>query len=208
MNKIVLASGSPRRRELLTAMGVPHIVQGSDVDESEISADHPRTYALRAAYAKAQAVAETLSEGTIVLAADTIVTRQLVLYGKPADAEEARRVLQLLSGLTHEVITAVAVARAGSMQTAMNSCTTRVTFRSLTNLEIDAYVSTGEPMDKAGAYGIQGRGGDLIESIEGDYFNVVGLPCSLVAEMLSEEVPDLRLTVPEPPARWVSAARR
>ncbi|MDX2177695.1 MAG: Maf family protein [Candidatus Sumerlaeia bacterium] len=180
----VLASASPRRRELLAAMGIPFEVRASEVDESTIAADQPRTFALRAAYAKAMDVARRLPVGTPVLAADTVVALRSVLYGKPADADDARHMLEQLSGETHEVITAIALARAGSLECHLASETTAVTFRRLTAEEIDAYIATGEPFDKAGGYGIQGAAADLIDHIDGDYFNVVGLPCGCLLELL------------------------
>lgn len=199
---LILASASPRRRELLAAMGLPFEVVVSGVDETRIGADHPRTHALRVAFAKAKAVAANAADGRWILAADTVVTRNLILYDKPVSDGDARRILTSLSGQTHDVITAVALAKAGSAEVHMNSATTRVTFRMLSPEEIDAYIATGEPIDKAGAYGIQGAGGDLIERIDGDYFNVVGLPCKLVAQMIGDAIGPMVLKQPEPPARW------
>ncbi len=202
MTPIILASASPRRRELLIAMGIPHDVAPSTVDESLIAADHPRTFALRAAYAKAMDVARASEEGRWVLAADTVVTMNLILYGKPVDRDHARQILRVLSGQRHDVITAVALTCAGSPTAYLRAETTRVVFRELTEAEIDTYVATGEPMDKAGAYGIQGAGGELVSAIEGDYYNVVGLPCRVVAELLEEAALDLKTTLPPPPERW------
>ncbi|CAN5469135.1 Maf family protein [soil metagenome] len=202
MKPIILASASPRRTEILRAMGIPHEVRRSGVDESKITADHPRTFALRAAFAKALDVAAQVEPGRWVLAADTVVTRNLLLYGKPPNADHARRVLAQLSGETHEVITAVALAEAGAPNVLLRSVTTQVTFKPLFATDIAAYVATGEPLDKAGAYGIQGKGADLIAAIRGDYFNVVGLPCSAVAELLDEAGLSIPYTIPEAPGRW------
>lgn len=205
-SELVLASASPRRRELLTAMGIAHRVVPSAVDETSIAADHPRTYAIRCAYAKALDVAARMPADTLVLAADTVVTRRAVLFGKPATEDEAFRILRSLSGESHEVITGVALARAGRAEVQLDSATTTVAFRPLTDGDIRSYIATGEPMDKAGAYGIQGIGGDFIERIDGDYYNVVGLPCTVVARLLESHAGFASLTVPKPPERW--AARR
>lgn len=182
---LVLASGSPRRRELLERMSVPFEVIPSTVDESTIPADHPRTFALRAAYAKAADVAARVGEGRLVLAADTVVTLDGLLFGKPSSNLDARRMLTRLSGRTHEVITGLALARAGHAEVSLDSATTAVVFKTLTDHELDRYLANGEHSDKAGAYGIQGKAGAFVERLEGDYFNVMGLPCGLVARMLA-----------------------
>lgn len=199
---LILASGSPRRRELLVAMGIPFEVQKSTVDETTILADHPRTFALRAAFAKAKDVASRTGPDRWVLGADTVVTRKLRLYGKPRDPADAARMLGELSGETHDVITGMALCLSGSTTSHLLSATTRVVFRPLTPEEIDAYVATGEPMDKAGAYGIQGQGSGLIERIEGDYFNVVGLPCITLLELLREAGLFFGASIPDSPVRW------
>jgi septum formation protein len=199
---IILASASPRRREILTAMGLRFEVQASEVDESKISADHPRTFALRAAFAKANDVAARVPEGAWVLAADTVVTMQMVLYGKPADDADARRMLRALSGHTHEVITAIALVQGGRPHTHLRSERTAVSFRTLTETDIESYIRTGEPFDKAGAYGIQGHGGGLVERIQGDFFNVVGLPCGALVSLMEEAGVEAAPTVPVPPERW------
>jgi septum formation protein len=198
MNPLVLASASPRRAEILRAMAIPFEVMVSSVDESRIAADHPRTFALRAAFAKARDVAATLPEGRWVLAADTVVTRNLVLYGKPTDAAHAE-----LSNGPHQVITGVALAQSGSANTFLRAETTRVTFRPLTADEIRAYITTGEPMDKAGAYGIQGLGADLIAHLDGDYYNVVGLPSDVVIDLLTEAGAPYEPTPLRAPVRWM-----
>lgn len=199
---LVLASASPRRRELLDAMGIAHEVLPSNVDESKISADHPRTFALRAAFAKARDVSARLEEGRWVLASDTVVALGLVLFGKPADSHEAEQMLHKLSGKTHDVITAIAIARAGAPELHLRSVTTRVTFRSIDDREIAAYIATGEPFDKAGAYGIQGGAAKFVERLDGDYFTVMGLPCEAVRDLLSELWEGFSCELPTPPSRW------
>lgn len=202
--RIVLASSSPRRRELLAAMGVPFEVVTSDVDERTIPADHPRTFAIRAAYAKAHDVAQRIEGGTLVLGADTVVTHRQVLYGKPESREHARRMLQALAGEVHQVVTGIALVRAGDAGEArLDSATTEVRFRPLTPTTIAEYLDRAAYSDKAGAYGIQEPEGEgLVEAISGDYFNVVGFPCTLVADLLHEVAPELNAAVPEVPKRW------
>lgn len=158
----------------------------SKVDESRIMADHPRTFALRAAYAKAMDVAAAVPEGQWVLAADTVVTRGMILYGKPEGEADAARMLRGLSGQPHQVITGLALAQGGSPNTFLRATATTVQFRQLSDSEIAAYIRTGEPMDKAGAYGIQGLGAVLVEGIEGDHSGVVGLPVPLLVRLLAE----------------------
>ncbi len=185
-------------------MGMEFEVVESRVDESRIQADHPRTFALRAAYAKAHDVAARVSSPALVIAADTVVTYKMRLFGKPSTKDEARSMLRTLAGQTHLVITGLAVAEAGKSTVLMDSEQTRVTFRALDEATINGYIDTGEPFDKAGAYGIQGKGGQLVESIEGDYFNVVGLPCRLLLEMLSQFMDMRRFRVPTVKIPWES----
>ena len=199
---IVLASASPRRRELLAAMGITFTVAVSAVDEDAITAPDPRTLALRLALAKALAVAATQPAGTLVIGADTVVARSGVLYAKPLDGDDARRMLRELAGGPHDVITGVAVVRAGHDETMIDAARTRVVFRTLSADEIDDYVATGEPLDKAGAYGIQGHGGALVDHIEGDFHNVVGFPCALVARLLEAMAEVGDLAMPAAPARF------
>jgi septum formation protein len=183
---IVLASASPRRRELVGLLGIEYEVcpPGS---EAPLPAAHPRParLAMRLARAKALEVA-AVRPGRIIVGADTIVAVGLRLLGKPRDAAEARAMLGELSGRPHRVITGLAVvdARRSPIITLAAAETTRVVFRPLRPEEIDAYVSIGEPMDKAGAYAVQGRGAILVDGISGDYTNVVGLPVPRLAEML------------------------
>ncbi len=196
----MLASKSPRRQELLRLMGFAFEVMESGVDESAIQADHPRTFALRAAFAKAREVARRAPEPALVIAADTVVSLEMRLFGKPRSAEEARSMLRSLSGRTHIVTTAVAIAEAGRPSVLLDSEETRVHFRPLDEQTINSYIKTGEPFDKAGAYGIQGHGGALVDSIEGDYYNVVGFPCELFVKMLGQFI-DTR-GHKAPPVRW------
>ena len=178
---VVLASASPRRRELLQRAGVEFIVRVSDADE-HIEPDTPPHEAVMAlARQKALAVAKTCP-GDLVIGADTVVVYDGAILGKPADAADAARMLRMLSGKTHVVYTGVCLVCADKEETFYEQ--TQVTFYPLTEQEIEAYVATGEPMDKAGAYGIQGRGCTLVQGICGDYFNVVGLPVAAVCRRL------------------------
>jgi septum formation protein len=192
-NMLVLASASPRRRELLAQAGFTFEVHPAHIPEDPLPGEEPIAYVTRLAREKAQAVFERLSEdlnvaggaardGLAVLGADTTVTIDTEILGKPADAADAARMLRLLSGRSHRVITGVALATAQATDVAAE--VTAVRFLTLSNAEIDAYVATGEPMDKAGAYAIQGRAARWIPRIEGCYFNVVGLPLALVCALL------------------------
>ena len=183
--KIILASNSPRRRELLAQIGLSFTVDPADVDESVLPGESPEAYAVRVALDKARIAAKRAVEG-IIIAADTIVVVGEAILGKPADAADARRMLTDLSGREHKVVTGLAVVDAATVRSAARISATRVWFRVLSDREITAYVATGEPLDKAGAYGIQERGALLVERIEGCYSNVVGLPLSLLGEMLRE----------------------
>jgi len=200
--RLVLASQSPRRQKLLREMGLVFEVMESGIDETRLHADHPRTFALRAAFAKARDIADRIAPPAIVIAADTVVTWRMRLFGKPRSELDARSMLRTLSGHTHQVITGIAVAEAGKPTALMDAEETQVTFRTLDDSMIEAYLRTGEPFDKAGAYGIQGHGGDLVESIDGDYFNVVGLPCALLLQMLGQFIEIEHLRLPTPNARW------
>ena len=179
---LILASGSPRRKEILDTMGLEFSVDVSDADES--FAGTPEEMVLELSRRKALAVASRHS-GAMILAADTLVFGDEVL-GKPHSAEEAKRMLAVLSGRWHSVYTGVTMIDTRSGKTLSRADVTRVHFVALTAQDIDAYVATGEPLDKAGAYGIQGRGGMFIDRIEGSYSNVVGLPMALVRSMLLE----------------------
>lgn len=170
--RVILASGSPRRRELLTLVGIAHEVRLADVDETLRPGEAPAAYAERLAREKAGRVA-TDARDAVVIGADTIVVVDGEVLGKPRDAADAGRMLTALGGRSHTVQTAVAVAHAGRVVSAIESV--GVTFRTLTASEITAYVATGEPLDKAGAYGIQGFGATIVERVDGDYFSVMGL---------------------------------
>ena len=179
--KLVLASSSPRRRELLDAAGWPYEAITAGIDESVWPNEAPAAYVQRLARSKAEAVAAGLQAG-LILGADTTVVVDNEILGHPVDDEDARRMLRLLNAKWHEVLTGVAVVRVGG-RVAVDYETTRVRFASMTSEEIDWYVATGEARGKAGAYGIQGAAGLFIEEIRGDYFNIVGLPIRLVYEL-------------------------
>lgn len=183
MLNLILASASPRRHELLTQAGFSFQVHPAHIPEDPKPGEDPIAYVVRLAREKAQAVFEQLGDGSaIVLGADTTVTLDGHILGKPEDAAGAARMLRLLSGRTHRVITGVAVVTAARTEVAAE--VTGVQFLTISEQEIADYIATGEPMDKAGAYAIQGRAARWIPRIEGDYFNVVGLPLALVTAML------------------------
>ena len=182
--KLILASASPRRRELLTQVGVSFVIEVSDVEEVLDDTLSPELQVQSLALQKAQAVATQHKDG-LVLGADTVVVDAGSLLGKPQNTEEAAEMLRSLSGKWHQVMTAVALVDANDTKHEWTSVEiTNVKFRDLTEDDIAAYVATGESMDKAGAYGIQGYGALLVERIEGCYNNVVGLPLQLVAKGL------------------------
>jgi septum formation protein len=178
---LVLASGSPRRRELLARLGLEFTVVVPDVDERSAPGEDPAAYVERVARTKALAPTRP---GQVVLAADTTVVVEGEILAKPADDAEAAAMLRRLSGRTHVVLTGVAVATNGTVTSSVTA--TEVRFRVLDDAEIEAYVATGEPHDKAGAYGIQGPAGAFVASIEGSLSNVVGLPLARTGAMLAE----------------------
>jgi septum formation protein len=181
---LVLASRSPRRFELLSSLGFEFDVVPADEEaERGVRHDDPRGLPEIVARRKCDQVAAK-RPGSIVVAADTVVIVDGEILNKPADDDEARRYLSLLSGRTHSVVTGVVIQRRRDGVDLAASETTRVTFRALADEEIDAYVATGEGRDKAGSYGVQGLGAGLVRSIEGCYYNVVGLPVALLCEML------------------------
>lgn len=182
--KIVLASQSPRRKELLGRMGLEFVTQASKIDESAFDGLEARELVATLSREKAQWIARQLDGETLVIGADTVVVRDGAALGKPKDAEDAVAILLSLSGRDHQVCTGVTVCRGDRVLTQVEE--TQVTFRDLTEAEVRQYVSTGEPMDKAGAYGIQGLGGLLVEGIRGDYSNVVGLPVCRLGQMLKD----------------------
>jgi septum formation protein len=173
--RLVLASKSPRRAELLAAAGIEFTVRAADVDETPLPSETPRDYVLRLAEVKARAV--QAADDEIVLAADTTVVLDGEILGKPVDAADARRMLQALAGKRHEVMTAICLKTAGRVIPDID--TTAVWFGPMSEGEIDEYVASGEPMDKAGAYGIQGLASRYIDRIDGSYSNVVGLPVAM-----------------------------
>jgi septum formation protein len=178
---VCLASVSPRRRELLERIGVPHIVVGADIDETTLVGEAPRDYVLRMARQKALTVRER-GELLPVLAADTTVVLDDVIYGKPRDREDGLAMLGRLSGRTHEVLTAVALADARGVEFRLSKST--VCFRNLSLQECVAYWETGESRDKAGGYAVQGAAAVFIESLSGSYSGVMGLPLFETAELL------------------------
>ena len=186
--RIVLSSQSPRRIALLKEMGIEFTTHPSAVDERLIEAHSPREFAMKAAYLKAQDVASHYDEA-IIIAADTVVVIDDRILGKPADAADARRMLETLSGRKHRVITAVAVCNSHTGNVLLDTESTDVYFKILSPGEIDDYIRSGDPLDKAGAYGIQTIGERFVEKIEGDYHNVVGFPINKVKEILEIFLP-------------------
>ena len=183
LEKLVLASSSPRRAEILSAVGWPYETMVAGIDESRVPGEDATAYVQRLARGKAEAVVANLESG-LVLGADTVVVINGEILGQPRDDDDARRMLKLLSGKWHEVLTGVALVRAGERtETLVDYERTRVRFAEMSADEIEWYVGTGEPKGKAGAYAVQGRAALLIEEIEGEYFNVVGLPIRLVYEL-------------------------
>lgn len=182
---IILASKSPRRRALLEQMGVRDFrIVTPDIDEHMDRDLPPAELVRQISLEKAQAVAAQADPNTVVIAADTVVALDGVVLGKPADKEEAFRMLSLLSGNRHQVYTGLTVLRGEQVFSQWEE--TAVTLRSLTAEEIEAYIATGEPMDKAGAYGIQGYGALFIQGISGDYYNVMGLPVCRLGQILGQ----------------------
>lgn len=179
---IILASKSPRRRQLLSMMGLDFTVQTADIDETMDSSQTPAHEVAAIAQRKAAKIAQTAQPDDVVIAADTIVVIDGKILGKPETTEDAARMLRLLSGRTHTVYTGVTVTRGDLHQT--ETVAAEVTFRALSDAEIAAYIETGEPMDKAGAYGIQGYGAMLVSHLDGDFFCVMGLPVCTLGGML------------------------
>lgn len=181
--RVILASASPRRRELLNLVGIPHEVRPANIDETIRHRETPHRHVERLAREKASAVA-TRDPNLITIGADTIVVINRKVLGKPANVAQAAAMLRQLSGREHQVVTAVAVSRGKKLRSAVEEV--RVKFRSLRADEIDAYIATGEPMDKAGAYGIQGYGATIVECVNGDYFSVMGLPLAQLVGLLRD----------------------
>ena len=182
--QVILASASPRRLALLQQIGIEATVCPADFDEVSGSAVQAEDVVLANAVGKCQAVVKIKGDSLPVIAADTVVVAEGEILGKPQDAEDAIAMLKQLSGKTHKVLTGIAVSYAGEMLAEV--CETKVVFRDLTDEEIKKYVATGEPLDKAGAYGIQGKGAVLVEKIDGCYNNVVGLPLTRMQLILAK----------------------
>lgn len=182
--KLILASGSPRRRELLERMGLTFTVQPADADETLAPGLTAQEQVIRLSRKKAEAVAAAhgLDGDTVILSADTVVVLDGNILGKPRDEADAARMLEAFSGRSHLVLTGVTVLSGGGMESHCEE--TEVHFRPISQAEIDAYIATGEPMDKAGAYGIQGYAALFVEKLVGDYYNVMGLPVCSTALML------------------------
>lgn len=183
--KLILASGSPRRIELLKKLGCKFRVIPSKVEEKINPSLSPTENARRISCLKALDAASKISEG-IVIAADTMVVLNRKILGKPKNKKEARAMLQKLSAKEHRVITGIAVVDMKTKAIKQSAVTTKVKFRKLNQNLIEKYIKSGEPQDKAGAYGIQGKGASLVESIKGDYFNIVGLPLNTLNQLLEK----------------------
>lgn len=182
--RIILASGSPRRAEILNSVGWEFTKDVPDIDESELPGELPDAYVQRLANEKASAVA-VRHPNEIVLAADTTVVIDDQIIGKPTDIDDAKRMLRLLSGRWHEVLTGVAVSRSGAATAGLQR--TRVKFNELSDAEVNFLALRGDPLDKAGAYAVQAQAALFIDGIEGDYWNVVGLPVSLVYRLINQQ---------------------
>jgi septum formation protein len=179
--RVILASQSPRRRELLNLVGIVHEVQPADIDESYFAGERPREHAERLARGKTAVIADREPDA-LVIGSDTIVVVDGDVLGKPADQLDAVRMLARLAGRSHVVVTAVAVTWRGETRSAVEEV--GVSFHPMSRTEIDAYIATGEPMDKAGAYGIQGYGATIVSRVDGDYFAVMGLPLQRLTRVL------------------------
>lgn len=186
MKKLILGSGSPRRREILAAAGYTFEILTADIDEN-IQVRDPELLVRELALLKAAAVAKKVHADALVIGSDTVVSLDGEIMGKPADVADAKRMLTALSGRTHQVYTGVCVLDTHDASATSKSDVTHVTFRALSEAEIDAYIATKEPCDKAGAYAIQGEGGKLVERIDGDLNNVIGFPLWLFEEMIGKE---------------------
>ena len=182
--RVILASASPRRRELLRLIGVDHEVRPADIDESYLPGERPDAHAERLARGKAEAIASVAGADAVTIGSDTIVVVDGDVLGKPRDREHAAQMLRRLSGRSHVVMTGVAVTWRN--QTLSGVEQVGVAFRALSDDEIERYIDTGEPMDKAGAYGIQGFGATIVERVDGDYFAVMGLALNKLAGLLRE----------------------
>lgn len=182
MQLLCLASASPRRRELLAQIGIPHVTVPAEIDEARLPGEPPREYVLRLAREKAQSVRSRRPAGQAVLAADTAVVLEESVFGKPRDRTDALEMLATLGGRTHEVFTAVALSAGDRLATALSLSAVRL--RALSEAERIAYWHSGEPRDKAGAYAIQGLGAVFVEHLSGSYSGVMGLPLFETAQLL------------------------
>lgn len=183
----VLASKSPRRKEILNKIGINAQVIPSNVDEDAYKGLEAEKMVMQLSFVKAADVARSFRKNTFVIGADTCVCLEGKIFGKPESKDDAKRMLEELSGKTHQVYTGYCVIDCGSGKSVSRCAVTNVTFKELTESEIEAYVETGEPLDKAGAYGIQEKGAVFVEKIDGDYSNVVGLPLSPLYKLFKEE---------------------
>ncbi len=179
---LILASSSPRRREILENAGYKFEIRPADIDESVPNGISPEDAVKMIASKKAYAVRDNCSSNDVILGADTVVCIDGEIIGKPASAEDARNTLKRLSGNTHAVLTGYCLIKGEKTVSGVEK--TEVTFRELTDFEIDEYVASGEPMDKAGSYGLQGKGGLFASGINGDYNNIIGLPISTVSKII------------------------
>ena len=194
--ELILASASPRRRELLSRLGLEFAVLAAQADETLLPSLSPREQVIRLSAIKAQAVREALESrpGQVIVSADTVVVLDNAILGKPKDTAQAAEMLRALSGRTHLVLTGVTVLTEDGPRQLCEE--TQVFFRPLRETEITAYIRTGEPMDKAGAYGIQGYGALFVEKLIGDYYNVMGLPLCALGRLLREaSIPILEATL-------------
>ena len=194
MTKIILASASDRRKDILSQVGISYEVMPSSIDEDAIQADTPAALVEALSAAKAEDIAERLTKNFVIIGADTVVVKDNSILGKPSDEAEAAKMLQMLQGNRHEVytgVTLISVSPEGKGLIDTFHVRTIVDMIPMTAAQIDAYIKTGEPMDKAGAYGIQGRGAAYIQDIAGDYYNAVGLPISTVLARLANMGIDL-----------------
>ncbi len=191
--KLILASGSPRRAEILNSVGWEFTKDSADIDETELAGELPEDYVQRLALEKAEMVAQKYTDA-FILGADTTVVIDQQIIGKPTDLTDAKRMLKMLAGNWHEVLTGVALVRKNPRSAISNPSSvvgiqrTRVKFAKMSDAEIDFLAETGDPLDKAGAYAVQAQAALFIEGIEGDYWNVVGLPVSLVYELVTKNL--------------------
>lgn len=186
MEKLFLASKSPRRREILETMGIDFELISGDCPEIVNDWERPDQVVMSIALQKGLSAAKKFESGELIISADTIVVSEGQILGKPRDEDDARVMLSKLSGKTHQVMTAFSIIKAGQHMKFVEYVTTQVTFKTYDDQFIQWYIDSGEPFDKAGAYGIQGKGALMVETISGDYLNVVGFPISKILDVLKE----------------------